>query len=350
MVHILSKLPLAGILLAASAAPQAAAPYPNTSNFGVPFSQSEEWYQQCVRVEKLGVPTAPGKRTTLAGGKTTELYYIKRNQAVTSPAEWQQLREAAIADGDNAVLMMLYANGYGVERNIDVAIHYACSLDFIAKAEMESRIAHLVAQAAEPARQGKPFDLCDDITSGVMGAACAELRESQDRRVRQARLDRLARALPPASRDAFAKLRAAAERYADAGAREVDAQGTAAAAFATQRQARLREQFMQAALDAVSGKLRAASPEGFAEADRELNTRYQSLMTTPSAQPGAPDRIGQSTISHKDVREVERLWLAYRDAFAAFGAALGAAADPDAIKATLTGQRVRVLEDIAKYI
>ena len=343
------KWPLAGILLASSAAALAAGPYPHTDNFGVPFSKDEDWYKQCMRVEKLGTPTAPGGRTTPAGGKATELYYIKRNQAVTSPAEWQQVREYAIADGDNAVLMMLYANGYGVERNPDVAIHYACSLDFVAKSEMEHRIAHLAGDPAEVRSPGKPFDLCDDITSGVMGAVCADLRASQDRRVREARLDRLAHALPSASRNAFAKLRAAAERYADAGASEVDAHGTAAAEFATRRQARLREEFMQAALDAFKGKLPAVSPEQFAEGDRQLNARYQSLMTTPSAQPDAPDRIGESTIAHKDVREVERLWLAYRDAFAAFGATLGSVPDPTAIKATLTSQRIALLADIARY-
>jgi len=345
--HALPALLLPAVLLAASAAALAADPYPHTSNFGVPFSTSEDWYRQCMRVEKLGVPTAPSTRTMLSGGKATEHYYIKRNQSETSPAEWQQLREEAIASGDKAVLMMLYANGYGVPRDIDVAIHYACSLDFIAKAEMEGRVAHLAALGAEPPRAGKPFDLCDDITSGVMGAVCAENRESQDRRVREARLARLERSLPPASRAAFAKLRAAAARYAEAGAREVDARGTAAADFATRRQARLREQFMQAALDAFNGKLPPASPEEFAARDRELNTRYQSLMTKPSAQADEPDRIGESTVSHKDVREVERLWLAYRDAFAAFGATLGSA-NPDAIKAALTSQRAAVLEAIAK--
>jgi uncharacterized protein YecT (DUF1311 family) len=349
MTRILSRLALAGFLLAPSAATLADGPYPHTANFGVPFSTDEDWYRQCMRVEHLAPPLTPIAHKTISDSKATELYYIKRSQAQTSAAEWRQLRDAAIASGDSAVLMMLYANGYGVERDTDMAIRYACSLDFIAKAEMEGRIAHLAALAAEPPRAAKPFDLCDEVTSGVMGAVCVELRETQDKRVRQARLDRLARKLAPASRDAFATLRAAAERYADAGAIEVDAQGTLAAAFATQRQARLREQFMQAALDAVDGKLPTMSAEQFAEADRDLNARYQTLMTTPSAQPGHPDWIGASTVSHEDLRKVERLWLAYRDAFAAFGATLESAPDRNAIGATLTSQRSALLANLALY-
>ena len=333
--------------LALAAIPAAAAPYPRTDHFGVPFSTDEAWYRQCMRVEKMPPEADAGKAP--AGCDATGLYYRKRGQAQTSAAEWEQVRQCAIGTDNKPVLMMLYANGYGVARDTDRAIHYACSLDFVAKSEMVHRVARLAGDPAEARNHGKLFDLCDDITSGAMGAVCADIRESQDKRVREARLAHIARALPPAGRQAFARLRTAAERYADAGAREVDGHGTAAADFATRRQAHLREEFMQAALDAYNGKLPAVSPEQFAERDRELNTRYQALMATPSKDPDEPDRIGESTITHKDVRELERLWLAYRDAFAAFGATLGPASDPDAVRAVLTSQRIAVLADVAKY-
>jgi uncharacterized protein YecT (DUF1311 family) len=315
--------------------------YPNTGNFGVPFSQDEDWYRQCMRVEQL----APAPATVKApeGCHPTELYDRKRDQAQTSAAEWEQVRACALAKKDNAVLMMLYANGYGVARDTDRAIHHACILDFVAKAEMESRIAHL----AERSKQDKPFDLCDDITSGHMGAVCAARREAQDSRVRNLRLDRAARALPSASRAAFARLREAAERYAaEAGAVETDGHGTAAAAFAYEDQARLREQAMQAMLDTIAGKLRPASAEDVAEWDRQLNAVYGEVMAIASTQDGHPDRIGDSTVEHADVRKAERLWLAYRDAFVAFRASLGPGSN-DAIMALLTEQRVGQLRGVA---
>jgi uncharacterized protein YecT (DUF1311 family) len=319
-------------------------PYPHTENFGVPFSTDEDWYRQCMRVEHLPPEPAADKRPIDCD--PMGLYDRKRNQAMTSQAEWDQVRTCAATRGDEAVLMMLYANGYGVPRDRDRAIRHACSLDFIAKAEMESRIAHLV----DGNPQGKPFDLCDDITSGVMGAKCAERRETQDSRVRAGRLDRAARALPAASRDAFAKLRQAAEAYAkEAGYAETDAHGTLAAAFASQRQARLREQAMQAMLDTIAGKLPPASAGEHAARDRELNQVYEELMAIPSTQDGWPDRIGGSTIAHADVRKAERLWLAYRDAFAAFSATLNSADDADAIKTLLTTQRIAELRVVARY-
>ena len=275
-MHPLSRLLTLAALGLSTASALAAPPYPNTGNFGVPFSEDESWYQQCMRVAKLKAPSMPAVSGPCDAG---DLYYTKRNQAVTTPAEWNKVRACALTRADNSVLMMLYANGFGVQRDADVAMHYACSLEFIAKSEMEHRIEHL---AAAP-REGVPFDQCDDITSGYMGSICAAIRARQDERIRVARLNRMASALSPASRSAFAKLRKAAERYATEATGEVDMQGTAAPALSMEHGERLQEEFMQAALNTASGKLLPASPAEFAQRDAELNALYKDVMSAPTA-------------------------------------------------------------------
>lgn len=336
----------AAMALAASAAVLAAGPYPNTANFGVPFSKDEDWYKQCMRVERLQPAPAPAQVRAAQDCDAIDLYDRKRSQASTSQAEWDQVRACALAKNDNGVLMMLYANGYGVARDMDRAIHHACIVDYIAKAEMTSRVAHLAGAQA----QDKPIDVCDDITSGYMGAVCAQRRETQNGRTRNSRLERMERALPAASRAAFSKLRQAAERYAsEAGSGENDARGTAAADFAFQRQAKLREQAMQAMLDTVAGKLPPASAEDFAQWDRQLNEAYGRVMAIPSTQDGHPGRIGDSTIEHADVRKDQRLWLAYRDAFLAFRASLPSGPGADAIRTLLTSQRTAELRALESY-
>ncbi|MGV7208831.1 lysozyme inhibitor LprI family protein [Oxalobacteraceae bacterium A2-2] len=332
----LLALVLAGVPLAA------AAQYPNTSYFGVKFDEDEAWYQQCKRVEKLPMPAAAAAP---AGCNAVALYYTKVNQAVTSQAEWDQVRACASAQGDHAVLAMLYANGLGVPRSRDLAIQQACQMEHVAKAEMESRIDHLAALPDG----GKRYDQCDDITSGYMGGVCAAISEGQKDRVRHGQLEKLAGTLSPAGKAAFTKLRAAAHRYAQAGAAEVDRQGTAASQFMIEREARLDEEFAQAALDTGAGLVLAASPEGHARRDRELNEVYQSIMTARAADSDHPGRIGDSTIERSDVRDAERLWLAYRDAFVAFAATLPGAPDALAIKTLLTAQRITILRDVAAY-
>ena len=340
-----SRLAFAALAVCAAAPLLAAPGYPTTQTFGVPFSPDEAWYRQCMRVEHAVAPAAATAHAPGATCDASALYYRKRSQAVTSPAEWNTVRECALAHGDNAVLMMMYANGFGVPRDTDIALHYACSLDFAAKAEMEARVAHL----ANGLPAGAVFDQCDDITSGRMMAVCAAIRESLARRVRTARLDRVARALPASALPAFTKLRAAADAYAGAASAEVDTQGTAAASLAIEHEDRLREQFMRAVLDVLDNKLATESSADTAQLDDALNAVYQKLMSAPSKQQDAPGRIGDSTIARGDIRKVERLWLAYRDAFTAFRRSLPSGSDPDAITGLLLQQRVADLNKLTLY-
>jgi hypothetical protein len=264
----------------------AAGAYPNTSNFGVPFSKDELWSQQCMRVEKLRAPPMPAVSGLCEAG---DLYYTKRNQAVPSPAKWDEVRACAIARAETSVLIMRNANGLGVQRDTGMAIHHACSLEFIAKSEIEHRIEPL---AAAP-RGEMPFDQCDDITSGYMGSVCAPIREHQNDRVRVARVDRIVDSLAPASRSAFAKLRSAAERYATEAMGEGGMQGTAAPALSMAHGARRQEEFMRAALDTSAGKLPSASPAEYGQRDAELNALHTDVVSAPTARADWPDNIGR---------------------------------------------------------
>jgi uncharacterized protein YecT (DUF1311 family) len=167
--------------------------------------------------------------------------------------------------------------------------------------------------------------------------------------VRAARLDRVARTIPASVRPAFKTLRAAAAAYAGAATAEIDMQGTAAPALAIEHQGKLDEQFMRAVLDVLDGKLAAATPAKAKRLDGELNAVYQDLMNAPSKQKDEPGRIGDSTVERGDVRKVERLWLAYRDAFLALRGTLPSGSDRDAIEALLLRQRIAALKEIARY-
>ncbi|RYE71224.1 MAG: hypothetical protein EOO80_22115, partial [Oxalobacteraceae bacterium] len=192
-----------------------------------------------MRVQALVHPSPP-KRAKLRCDATA-LYYLKREQASTSAAEWRQVSDCAEATGNDAVLMMMYANGYGLARNSERAIYHACKLD-TAKAEMEIRIAYLASAAAASDRH--PFDLCDHITSGRMGGVCAAIGEDRDDRVRAARLDRFAASLPAKARAPFANLRQAAAAFAQQSTAEVDMTGTGGPGFATRHAGRRDQEFM----------------------------------------------------------------------------------------------------------
>ena len=330
---------LASLALWTSSAGAAAPTYPNTESFGVPFSTNEEWYRHCMRVEGLVAPrppVPPGKLRCDA----TALYYQKRDQASTSAAEWHQVRSCAEASSNNAVLMMLYANAYGVARDTGRAIYHACRLD-TAKAEMEARIGYLASPAAA---DRQPFDLCDHITSGRMGSVCAAIDETRADRVRAARLDRFAAGLPTRAKEPFARLRQAADAFAKQSAAEVDLSGTGGPGFATQHAGRRDQEFVDTLLNAASGKLLPASASQLAQLDQALNTQYQAVLALPSENDNHPERIRYATVTREDVRKTERAWLVYRDAWDVFAAAARLPADAVSIKAALLRQRIAQLK------
>ena len=342
--HVLHCAVLAVLLTWAGAAfaVQPAASYPNTEGFGIDFEKSEDWYRHCMRALRAAPPALsppPGKLRCDA----TELYYLKRDQDSTSSAEWRQVHDCAEATSDDAVLMMLYANGYGVARDLERAVYHACKLDS-AKAEMEIRVGYLASAAA--ASDGQPFDLCDHITSGRMGGICAAISQGRAERVRAALLDRFAAGLPLGARQAFARLRAAAAAFTRKSAGEVDMTGTGGPGFTFRHSGRRAEEFLDTLQKAAGGKLPAASPAQFAQLDRELNDVYRKLLDTPSEQDTHPERIRGSTVTRADVRGAERAWLAYRDAWEAFITAAGLPTDATSIKAALTRQRIAQLKRI----
>jgi len=325
------------------ASPPAVAPYPNTGSFGVPFDTQEDWYRQCMRVTRLPAPPRAQAPAPAASCKATDLYYTTLDQGDAAPSAWRQVEACARASRNDAVLMMLYANGFGGKRDLDRAIQHACRLD-TAKAEMEGRIAYLASSAA--ATDGQPFDLCDHVTSGYMGSVCTDLSEARAERVRSARLDRFAHTLPARARQPFAQLRKAAEAFARQAASEVDLSGSGGAGFAIDHTAQRRDEFVQAVLDAASGKVARASTDEVAALDRQLNAAYRKLMGTRHDPDASATRIAGSTVTRADVRITERAWLAYRDAWAPYLAASGARADLVSIKALLMRQRIAQLNEM----
>jgi uncharacterized protein YecT (DUF1311 family) len=341
---VLRRAGLAVLLLAAFGAPALAQDlYPNTSGFGVPFDSGEDWHRQCMRVIDLAPFPAYARAPTLDEPYTeaTDLYYLKREQATTTAAEWRRVREQALAAGDDGVLMMLYANGYGVARDMDRAIYHACRLP-TAKAEMEARVGYLSSGAI--AHDNQLFDLCDHITSGRMGGVCAMIGEGRADRVRHARLERFAAALPPAARAPFMRLREAAEAFARQSADEVDMSGTGGPGFAWRHSGRRKEEFMATLFQAAEGKIARTGVAQLARLEQALDAQYRKLLATPSKDANHPERIHYSTVTKDEVRATERAWLAYRDAWSAYLAAAHTPTDAVSLRAELTRQRIAQLK------
>lgn len=309
--------------------------YADMASAGSDIDRTEPWFQQCLHVQALSEPALAQQPASCNAFD----YYDKLAQAHTSDAEWRGVRACAAAAKDNGVLAMLSANGMGVPRDLDLATHYACRAGG-ALVEMRYRIAHL--QALKTTAPGKPYDQCDDVTSSYMMVMCTSLADGQAEKVRNAYFARLRRRLPPQQVHAFDQLIATTRAFADARSAETDG-GSIRAAMQLHAQSREKEWVREhlAAFDQGTATLPPA--DQFASDDAALNRLYRRLMASPSTDVDAPDRLPGSMVTRTDMRNGQRAWLAYRDAWIRFAALRYPAVAPDALRAALTRWRSKQL-------
>jgi len=298
---------------------------------------------QCAALEKLAYPAADrptaAQQAALARCDAPALYY-----GIRQPRDVVQARHCAFTpDKDEdafskkaGVLMMLYANGQGVARNLALAKKAACAAGG-APAELSGRLAHLAELAPGKSGAGKPIDFCDDITSGMMMGYCSSLGSAQDDVKRERALAAIAATFKTGEKAAFSRLLNSLSRFVEArGGNEVDLSGTARGMLVAQEEDAQKDAFLSTLQAFERGKLPRFSAAQDKSIDRELNTVYGQLRRMPAQE--------YTTIKTTDIQATQRIWLAYRDAWVDFGKLRYPAVPAHAWRAHFTRQRTAMLK------
>lgn len=218
---------------------------------------------------------------------------------------------SGLFDGDG-LLMTIYANGLGVARQRDVAMHLACGSVASAPAEREARVAHLAAMT-DAAGAGTVFSPCDDITSGYQETVCAVHARRLADVARSATLDSFASGLSPVARARFASLRKTQAAWAEARTGELDMSGSARGAIATAEQDLQDTDFAD-----MIGRLRHGAPPPTGPAQlRAAGARIEAALRILLARPAGPV---PGEVTPAGIRKAQQAWTAYRDAWGDFAA------------------------------
>lgn len=243
--------------------------------------------------------------------------------------------DAGVFSG-RTMLMTIYANGVGAKRDLDVAIHLACGIEG-APMESHGRVTRL-AELRKKGWKGQDFHFCDDITSGLAMGYCAAHEADMAAPRREAALAAMSARWSPAARQAFARLRTAHEAYVEAhGSGEVDLSGTARAAMAIEAEEALRDELVEVLERLRSGRALPTAASRLQAEDAQLNAAYRQRLKEAGGDvyPGGVTREG--------VRDAERAWLRYRDAFLAFAAIQFPRVPRSELAAWLTRRRAALL-------
>lgn len=300
--------------------------------------------QICEQVKAIEFPAQdrPDAKTiqSLTGCDSEALYY-----GIGQAADWRKARACAYEeikrspDGPfqgPATLMMIYANGKGVSRNYDLAIKLACEI-YGAPAEIQGRLEHLL-QMKHQGAEAKDIDICDDVTSSMMMNFCSPHRESINIQHRAAQLTDLTKSWNESENKALGLLKQSANRFFNARReKEVDASGTAYGAMMAEEETSLQDDFLAALQSFEKGHTPNFSDQQFAEADAKLNATYKNIL--------ADKNFSWGTVYQNSIKETQREWLKYRDAWVKFGSIKYPAVSADSWKTYWTEKRIKMLED-----
>lgn len=251
-----------------------------------------------------------------------------------------QKQPTAWVVGGSLVLADLYFNGAGVERNVPLALRFACE----SEAGMAKLALPAIAKLNGSVPPHGPFEFCDyastTFTLNFCGAYASEIED--DRRSRY--YLGLASAMTSGQKAAFEKLLAAQKDYVRAHAREVD-QGGSIRVLRTLGSAKiLNDLFHTEIMHFEGGKWPALSSNQVAKADAVLRRQYEARLAILSKRTRVePDGGG---VTADQLAEVEGKWETYRDAWVNF-AHLRYPAEVAAIRAEITLRRYFLLKTIA---
>jgi uncharacterized protein YecT (DUF1311 family) len=232
-----------------------------------------------------------------------------------------------------------------VRRDYDTATYFLCREgDEMAPFEQWEMLGHV--EGMRKAKQPKDLDFCDYAESGMGTSWCASLDLERKSKGWESRTAAVRGSLGTAAQASLAELRKAADAFIEANAEAeaaVSLGGTIYPTLVLGSQAEGNESFVTALERFSHQRAPAASPEALQKADTALNAAYKAAMSR--------EEFDEEHSLSKSLREAQRAWIRYRDAWTAFYRLRWKdAAPPDAldreIGAALTAQRAEELHKL----
>jgi uncharacterized protein YecT (DUF1311 family) len=288
--------------------------------------------------------------TSLLGKYDSSDYYY----GLGVPVDYQKARYAAIDEMQSvkekdmyfmgsAVLIMLYANGYGVKQDIDLAIRLAdCNLDQDAMAYGDSkyRIEHL--NNIKSGNDKKPFDICDDCAANEITYHCSGLKSEILNNSVQKDLNKIRSAYDDTKKAAFDNISKTVSEFIDKRvANEVDLSGRDRDIFEDDEFNTQTAYFLSSIQDFEQGKLPFYTEKDLRENDKGLNENYTKIMNNKNFNYG--------TVTKDNIKTVEKVWMKYRDAWAKYGVILYPKSTAISWKTWATKTRTEQLKDFVEY-
>jgi uncharacterized protein YecT (DUF1311 family) len=309
----------------------------------------------CRRLKSLPLPAKDmpdeAQSAALDGCQSIFLYYgDKEGNSDPARARLCAYRERALGKTDfwagSNMLMMIYANGVGVPRNLDLATRFACEGSGTT-AEIDGRILDLQKFKTDH-WQGHDYDVCNEVSSTSEMTSCTEFSNLESGFARDHAMKAMIAGWTDEERLALNDLLVAKTRFVQSSLdHETQHMDNHAEVERGDRQNALEAEFSAILSDLVAGKIPNAGADGEREADAELNAMYRkALAAMRDREREEHDIPGDGHIEPQGIRLTELAWLRYRDAWVTFAQVKAPGVAPESIRAWVSRKRVKSLHDI----
>ncbi len=299
-----------------------------------PIQDICDW-TETVQMPTQDYPSAEDK-LSLKNCSSRNLYYgifVAKDYVAARKCAFMEMEaySEGYADGA-AILMMIYANGHGVTKNLNVAKKMACEMSYEPQ-ELETRIKSLSA------KDFSTIDICEHVISAKMAWVCiatiADLNDEYD----LSQLQKTTAEWSPEHKKFLEQLITSAREYFILhSANEIDSSNYKNQEYYDKERGFLISEFIKSISSFEKNKKLSYSNNDFIKAESDLGTAYQNAVNTNFGET--------STISKEKIVATQLSWDRYRDSWVQFAAARYPNISSDAIKTWLTLERIKTLKNI----
>ena len=331
-----SKLSLSRLLLSLFLIPVFASVAISQQHITDPGAQRMCAAVKDVQLPEQDQPTADEKKS-LSNCSSQDFYF-----GFAQPADPVKARKCAYVEMEQgkdpldiagrSILMMVYANGRGADRSLDVAIKLACEMPG-APGDVAGNIYEL-----ERFRKSPPnarYSVCDHSAAPHLYKSCAILGDRFDAIQRAQELSDITSGWNEKDRKAFASLQQAAQNFFKSRASsEINLEPT----FEVQEMAFMENGFISKLQQLQQGEMPSFTAADKKKAEEQLDQDYAATQKDPNR------RWGTATVD--GVRQTQQLWIAYRNEWVKFGKAKYPRVTADNWETWLDQERVAMLEKL----
>lgn len=199
----------------------------------------------------------------------------------------------------------------GREQDLEIAEYFVCN-SFLAQAEIEGMLEHIAAM--RNGETAERLEFCDHRTSGYGGMLCMSEASDEEMPQLEARLDALRERVT--AKKPYDALREKGTAYSEAEAERLGEQsrgGSGYAAISIAEEIDQRKRLVETMERWTEERAPAVTAAEAKRADEALNKAYRAELKR------IEDAGDESILFWNDyLRQAQRAWIVYRDAFAAY--------------------------------